>query len=411
MVRQAWQDGTPLYPIGGGTQPWRGLRPATAGLGLSLGRLDKFVDYPARDLTITVEAGVTMAALAQRLGAERQRLPIDVACPARATLGGAVAANAAGPRQFRWGSMRDYVLGFRAVDGAGNIFGAGGRVVKNAAGYDLCRLLTGSHGVLGVLVQVTLMVRPMPETSAFVVSELRDVDAAEALLAGLVQTRTLPTAIELLVGPAWKECPALIANCGAGVSPASFDAGETSAPQGLVVGFEGSRAEVQWMVAELQDQWRRSGVASPKVIDGENVDPLWQRLSEGITLDSSNSPATALVAKIHSLPSVVVPMVRRLRELDPRVSIQSHAANGIIMARFSVSADETAKFVQQLLRPAVHAASGQMLIVSQPSASLDRDAVLGPEPPGWAVMQSIKNRFDPKGILNRGRFLFPSSTS
>ena len=135
-VRGAWQEGKPLYPIGGGTQLAYGARPAEPGLGLSLAGLNRVIDYPARDLTITVEAGVTIAELAGRLAAERQRLPVDVPFPAQATVGGAVALNAAGPRQFRWGTLRDYVIGVRAIDGSGTAFSAGGRVVKNAAGYN-----------------------------------------------------------------------------------------------------------------------------------------------------------------------------------------------------------------------------------------------------------------------------------
>jgi glycolate oxidase FAD binding subunit len=392
-VRQAWHNDTPVYPIGGGTKLGYGLRSDAPGIGLSLGGLDRVVDHPARDLTITVEAGVTIAALAKRLAAEGQQLPVDVPSPDRATVGGAVAFGGGGPRQFRWGTMRDYVIGLRAVDGSGSIFGAGGRVVKNAAGYDLCRLLTGSFGTLGVIVQVTLMVKPRPETSAFVACEIEP-GAAEDLLARMIQTRAVPSAIELLIGPAWQQDPSL--------GPANRPGAAR-----LVVGLEGSSAEVPWSIAQLQEEWRQAGVAAPTVVSGDQAAPLWDRLaafSFDTTATNGNAP---LVVRIHVLPGAVVPMIRSLMELDAGVSIQSHAASGVIVARLSAQSGDAVRLVDQRLRPAVQAAGGHMVVLARPQGiELSRQAAFGPDPPGWGVMQSIKNRFDPKGILNRGRFPF-----
>jgi glycolate oxidase FAD binding subunit len=392
-VRGAWQTGTPVYPIGGGTHLAWGAGPGAPGLGLSLAGLDRVVDYPARDLTITVEAGVTVAALAERLAAEGQRLPVDVAFPSRATVGGAVAVNAAGPRQFRWASMRDYVIGIRAVDGTGTPFGGGGRVVKNAAGYDLCRLLCGSFGTLGVIVQVTFMVKPMPETSAFVACALADLDAAEDLLARLIQTRTLPAAVELVAGPAWQQDPAL---------------GRLDRPGGvcLAVGLEGSLVEVEGMIAQLQQEWRQAGILSPLTLAGRRADPLWDRLTRFALAEPTSNGHGALAVRIHVLPDAVVPILRHLRELDPNTSVQAHAGNGVIVAQLSVEANQAAALVDERLRPKVQSAGGHVVVLYRPQgAELGRETIFGPNPPGWAVMQSIKNRFDPNGILNRDRFL------
>ena len=109
---------------------------------------------------------MTIGELNKLLAEKRQWLPVDVAWPDRATVGGAIATNAAGPRRFAYGTMRDYLLGFTAVDGTGTVFSGGGRVVKNAAGYNMCRLMAGSRGTLGIITQATLMVRPLPEASA-----------------------------------------------------------------------------------------------------------------------------------------------------------------------------------------------------------------------------------------------------
>ncbi|OYV80387.1 MAG: hypothetical protein B7Z73_19035, partial [Planctomycetia bacterium 21-64-5] len=160
QVRAAFGSDTPLYPIGGGTSLGYGVPPKQKGLGVRLTGLNRIVDYPARDMTITVEAGITMSVLAAELAREGQRLPVDAAQSDRATLGGLIATNFSGPRRYGYGTLRDYVIGISAVDGRGTPFKAGGRVVKNVAGYDLCKLLTGSLGTLAVISQVTLKVRP-----------------------------------------------------------------------------------------------------------------------------------------------------------------------------------------------------------------------------------------------------------
>src|SRR5690606_27275996 len=139
MVREAYDEGSPIYPIGGGTSLEFGLPPRDPGIGLSMRALKRVIDYPARDMTITVEAGITLDALATTLAREKQRLPIDIPSADRATLGGAIACNQSGARRYANGTIRDYVIGISAVDGRGMTFRAGGRVVKNVAGYDFCK--------------------------------------------------------------------------------------------------------------------------------------------------------------------------------------------------------------------------------------------------------------------------------
>ncbi|HEV3417127.1 MAG TPA: FAD-binding oxidoreductase, partial [Pirellulales bacterium] len=116
-IAGAFADGTPVYPVGGGTSLGYGLPAARPGIELSLAKLDRVIDYPARDMTITVEAGITMSALAATLAAERQRLPVDVPQADRATLGGVIATNFSGPLRYGHRTVRDYVIGISAVDG------------------------------------------------------------------------------------------------------------------------------------------------------------------------------------------------------------------------------------------------------------------------------------------------------
>src|SRR5262249_9577395 len=145
--------------------------------------------------------GLTIARLQELLRAENQRLPIDVPLADRATLGGALATNTSGPRRYGFGTLRDYVIGISAINDRGEEIKAGGRVVKNVAGYDVCKLFIGSLGTLGVINQVTLKLRPLPEEQAFVTFG-SPTPKIESLLDRVHTSRTRPVCIDLLNQPA-----------------------------------------------------------------------------------------------------------------------------------------------------------------------------------------------------------------
>jgi glycolate oxidase FAD binding subunit len=388
-VREAFQTATPIYPIGGGTSLDFGLPAKDAGIGLSLAALHRIVDYPARDMTVTVEAGATMQALAELLAAERQRLPIDVPAAARATIGGVIATNWNGPRRYGEGTVRDYVIGISAVDGRGMPFQGGGRVVKNVAGYDFCKLLTGSLGTLGIITQVTLRLKPIPEQSALVACWLPDGTAAERLLAGLIASKTTPTAIELLAGPAWETDPALV-----GLGRRS--AGGLY----LVVGLEGTGSEVESMVRQIAAEWRELGVAAPLVV-GE-VAALWQRLIEFPAAGPS-----PLVLKASVVPSGTTAVVEAARALDPDCSIAAHAGNGSVILRFAKFPESgLSRALVGHLQPVAARHQGHVVVLSNPSgAEMTHQSAWGATDAPLALMAEIKRRFDPKNLLNRGRFV------
>ncbi len=399
-VAGAYEAGTPVYPIGGATQLDLGPIPAAAGLGLSTANLNRVVDYPADDLTITAEAGLTIAALAEHLNEKRQRLPIDVPWPKRATLGGIVATGADGPRRYGLGTIRDYVIGIRAVDGQGNVFAAGGRVVKNAAGYDLCRLLTGSLGTLAVITRVTLRVKPLPETSAWMAVDVADLATAERLLAELVDTRTQPMAIELLVNASLPEqrVPQLEQR----VSPSA-----ASVAGRLFVGFEGTDAEVRWMTEQLHDEWKRSGAAAEDRFTGADAETVSAGLVKHF-YRSAGREADSLTVRIATMPGALTGVIGALLAVDPAGSIQAHAGDGMVLFRTSAaSRDGTAAFIDGRLRPIATEAGGYLTVQSAPAgAVLSRETVWGPPDDTAPVMRRIKQKFDPKNLLNPGRFVY-----
>jgi len=161
-LREAARDGLGVVPWGGGVALGSEAAPPRYDLALDLSALDRIVEYEPDDLTLTAECGATIEALRDAVAARGQDLPLEAAHAARATLGGVLAANAAGPRRRRLGAPRDRVLGARYLLGDGGSARTGGKVVKNVAGYGLHRLLCGSRGGLAVILEASLKLQPAP---------------------------------------------------------------------------------------------------------------------------------------------------------------------------------------------------------------------------------------------------------
>jgi glycolate oxidase FAD binding subunit len=324
------------------------------------------------------------------LATERQRLPIDVPRPGEATIGGVIATNWNGPRRYGQGSVRDHVIGIQAVDGRGMPFKGGGRVVKNVAGYDFCKLLTGSLGTLGVITQVTLKLKPIPEQSVLVGSVLPDLDAAERVLASLVGSEATPTAIELLAGPAWGTEPAL-APLGKLPESAVY----------LLVGLEGTELEVEYMVRQLTSEWRTLHVPPPQTI-GESA-TLWRSLAE---FPAAGQSPLSLKATV--VPGGVTSLIDAARRLDPQCSIQAHAGNGTVLLQLSAfPAQGLSRALVGQLQPVAAAHHGNLIVLSNPSgAEMTHQSVWGAIDVPLDLMSAVKRKFDPQDILNRGRFIY-----
>ena len=252
LVRETRAAKHGLYPVGGRTTLDYGHPPTKPGVACDTTALASVIDYPARDMTITAQAGVTVAALQAELAKEGQWLPVDVPAPERATLGGAVAVNAGGPRRYGYGTLRDYVIGISFVTDDGVEVKAGGRVVKNVAGYDLMKLQIGALGTLGVVSQLTLKVKPKPEARAAVVF-----GCDSASLAGVLDlvaaSKTRPVAVELLNRGAWRA---------ANLAP------PFATDWVLAVGFEEKAAAVRWQVTALLDELKSAPVRDAAQLTG-----------------------------------------------------------------------------------------------------------------------------------------------
>ncbi|MGC3968670.1 MAG: FAD-binding oxidoreductase [Pirellulales bacterium] len=347
-VRTAYDGKTPVYPLGGGTALAYGLVGKTPGWGLNTKALNKVVDYPARDMTITVESGVTISELQKVLSAEGQHLPVDIAQPQEATLGGAISVNMSGPRRFGHGTLRDYVIGISAVDGRGKEFHAGGRVVKNVAGYDFCKLLVGSLGTLAVVTQVTLKVKPIPTSVTWLSFTAATLEQAESALATIAASRATPIAVELLSGgdmASWTD--------GDGQS---FD----DAAARILVGVEGTVSETAWMSASLRNELLIAGLRHDReMTDADACSKLLERLT-AFGCESATSTKPPLVLKFNIRPSGVVELVAEVRRLLPDATLLAHAAAGIVIVRSKpeVTIHDIAKSLLALCSRSRHGSGG-----------------------------------------------------
>ncbi len=259
--------------------------------------LDRILEHEAGDLTCTVEAGIRLSALGARLAVAGQRLSLDP--PGDPTIGACIAANRSGPLRHRFGSPRDLVLGVTVVLADGTVANAGGKVVKNVAGYDLGKLFCGSRGALGLIARVSLRLHPLPASTRTLVVETED---AAAVVAALLGSQLVPSALDVLH-------PGRVAALLEGGERAV--AAQLAAASSLVGGREAG--DDVWREARERQGVARGVVRFPP---GELV-PALARLDEAVV-----RPAAGLAYVPHEVESDLPAAVRALNEriraqLDP----------------------------------------------------------------------------------------------
>ena len=359
-----------LRPIGGGTaSPGN---EADSVVEVHLDKLNRVIDFPARDMTITVEAGTRMAELARILKAENQRLPIDVPQAEQATLGGVIATNWSGSRRFGCGTMRDYVIGISAIDASGREFKAGGQVVKNVAGYDLCKLLVGSRGTLAIITQVTLKLRPVLETSALVRLTFDSLSQIDAVLNRLLSSATRPMVLDVLSGT-----------------------GKSAHSTTLVVGYEGAVREVAWQVETLLKECRPFEPRATESYIGADAEDLWNTLRDFSIETSSDATFKASLP-----PSRTCELLRLANEAG--FATQAHAGNGIVIGHLP-NRVKTGVHAAVLLTPLsefVRSNGGALSMLRAPSDwprfNVAAESLAGTL--AWG--QRLKRQLDPHNLLN-----------
>ncbi|MCA9080167.1 MAG: FAD-binding oxidoreductase [Planctomycetaceae bacterium] len=377
MIRACRAQRRQLTPVGTGTSADLPTHVAA----LSLHQLNRAVDYPFQDMTVTIEAGATLAQLQQILAEHCQRLPIDHPQPQQASIGGLLATNFSGPSRFGHGTLRDYLIGVTAVDGQGREFHAGGRVVKNVAGYDMCKLLIGSRGSLAVITQVTLRVKPLVPSLRFVCIAFDSTAELDRALTVLNTSQTRPVIVEAIrcSSTQWD-------NLLSGVT-SDTDAIPGSSHFGLCLGYEGTEAETLWQVETVQRELDGDDAAT--VLTDAAATGLQQRLAG--YLHGSKTP----VVQIAFQPSQLVTVLSRI---PATISLQIRAGDGLALLGLPKGDPADWLTTVRQLRSELSPLGAQIWVSRGPNDWTFTDR-LGPDTAAWQLQRQLKAALDPDGVL------------
>jgi glycolate oxidase FAD binding subunit len=384
----AGEAGLPVTPWGGGTKMGIGSPPNRIGLVLGLKRLDRILEHEPGDLTVTVEAGLPFGMLQAELGKRGQWLSLDGGPTERATVGGVLASAAAGPRRHLYGTARDLVIGLTVVMADGSVVRGGGKVVKNVAGYDLPKLYVGSFGTLGVLVEATLKLRPRPDVDRIVIARFARLKDAGAATRAVLGSDLIPSALELADGEALRRL-----GLGGGA--------------GLLVGLDGIADQVDWEVSELSRLLGPLGLGETTVLEGTPRDEVWRGL---MGLGRPGQDRVAAVMKWAVLPTQIADLMEAGAAAAQRNglvgTLTAHAGVGIVTAVVAGGTNTNA-VVSTLTewRALANGVGGHAMVEWAPLAVKERVTVWDAAGPTLRLMKGIKERLDPKGILNPGRFV------
>jgi glycolate oxidase FAD binding subunit len=354
---------------GGGTAMALGNAPRRADVVMHLDRLDRVIEHDPANLTATLQSGLTLKAAQAALAAHKQFVPFDAPFPERATLGGIVAANLNGPRRSFYGSVRDLVIGMKVALANGELIKAGGKVVKNVAGYDMCKLFVGSLGTLGIITEVTVRVAPVAARAATLVVS-GPLDQVRQFAEELFCSSLLPVAVTLI-----NDRP--LQNWRAAVWCEGFD--ET---------IERHRRELE----NLSD---RVG-ASAEILLDEDHQLFWSGIR-----DFPLRP-DCLVCRV-TLPRAAMFEFIRKFQISGAPAVVADAAAGTLWFAYQPNKSAAKKFAE--LESVAQAQRGHAVLFAAPAELKQGIEVWGSSPRAISLMREIKRQFDPNELLNPGRFI------
>ncbi len=381
VVTWAMAEQEPLEVVGGGSKRPLG-RPVQAAHTLDLRRLAGIVAYEPRELVLTARAATKLGEIETALAQDGQMLAFEPAdwrglfdtAEHEQTIGGVLACNLSGPRRITAGAARDHFLGFAAVNGRGERFKAGGKVVKNVTGYDLCKLLAGSHGTLAALTEMTLKVLPRPETRRTVLLlGLDDAAAIRALCMALGSPHEVSGAAHL---------PASVA-ARAGIGASGYSA--------TLLRLEGPEPSVAYRCEALRRELCADGeLAAPE------TERLWREIGNASLLADPRERAVWRISAPPASGAAIGEAIARALEAE----LYFDWGGGLIWCAVDArQADGGAVVLRGAIKDAGHA----MLIRATESLRASVP-VLAPEPPALAALSArVKDSFDPRRVLNPGR--------
>jgi len=357
-----------VIPRGGGTKLSWGNPPQRADLIVSTARLNQIIEHAWADLTVSVQAGCTVAALQSTLAQHGQRLALDPLWPEHATIGGILATNDSGALRLRFGALRDLIIGITIALPDGTLASSGGKVVKNVAGYDLPKLMTGAFGTLGVITRAIFRLHPLPRHSRTLSAATPTIEAAQQLLARVQDSTLSHTSLQVR-------------------------AAEDVQPVVDIL-FDGTPEGIAGQVA----QFRQLADQTPLSEANESVWNARQQLA-----DARDDSA---IAKFSVLPAGIAKSLAAIATTAAAHNLTWKCvtqATGI--GHFGLSGDTT-KIHSALaqLRAQFSRDSGSLILLRRP-ANLSAFDPWGDPGDSLTLMRALKSQFDPKHTLNSGRFL------
>ncbi len=396
----------PLVPRGAGTGYTGGAVPLQGGVVLSLERLNRILEIDEENLLAVVEPAVITGDLQSAVEARGLFYPPDPQSLKESSLGGNIAECAGGPRAFKYGVTKRYVLGLEAVLPTGEIIRTGGKAVKNVVGYDLTQLLVGSEGTLAIVTQIILRLVPRPPAVATLRACFADVPTAARAVSTLIRRRIVPVTLELIDRDSLE---AAVAYAGTGLAPEGTGAL-------LLVEVDGLPGAVAAEVTEVESSCREVGALEVLVAhDAAERELLWRirrELSYAIRLIAPHKINNDVVVPRGRVPELYA-LVERLRATHAlRIPSFGHAGDGNIHVNIMIDpedADEVARAHRAVgdLFEGVVALEGS--ISGEHGIGFSKAPYLGLELSAdvIALMKRVKQAFDPHGILNPGK-IFPS---
>jgi glycolate oxidase FAD binding subunit len=372
LMKLAAREGLVVAPRGGKTKMHLGDPPRELDLILSTARMDGMIEHVPGDQVVRVQAGIRLDDLQDHLSGADQMLAIDP--PERgATIGGIIAANSSGPRRYKYGTIRDLIIGITVVLHDGTVAKAGSKVVKNVAGYDLSKLFTGSLGTLGIIATANFRLHPVPEAARTVAVEVESPQAAGEAAQTIMHSQIEATAVELHWSEDTRLLTVLVESIQSGVEAKVETASFLLKPFGEV--------------RELSDE------------EMENLGPLQPPAAgdDEVVIKIAAPPADLA----HVLGSVLGAAERRGLG-HPRLT--GHAASGVTFVGFSGGDEDAAHFVNELREIWVRR-GGSVTLQRAPLVLKNRVGTWDDGGDYLGLARRVKEKFDPRWGLNPGRFI------
>jgi glycolate oxidase FAD binding subunit len=392
VVSLAARAGLSVTPWGGGTHINMGNPPESLDVVVDLAGLNKVIDYPAADLTATVQAGVTFTELQKTLSDEGQWLAIDPPLPDLATVGGVLATGLSGPTKWQYWSPRDVVIGMKIVQPDGVVTKSGGQVVKNVSGYDMSRIHIGGLGTLGIIAEVSLKLTPLPRQQVTLVASYDSAEACIRAALDVFHSNIVPLAITAFDKVAARRI---------------FDLNIGSYTLAVRLGSRPKTLDRQQR--EMLSALESAGSGTIEAIEGDDAARLWRSLAD-FAWDEATRPLLGVRATV--TPSACAELVQKFERLTApygtEPAVVSHPAHGTVLACWYPDGELSDSAIANLAsaaRNVVEHAGGRLVVEHAPVGTKNLVDVWG-EPAGPIdLLRRFKERYDPHRLLNPGRFV------